>query len=486
MKTAKMRLFCDISFLAALLLKVFSKGLTYFPVLDDYIQYGGYPLYENLSHVYLNIGTIVTRPFAALLDPAVWGQFYPNLWIVLLIISILFFFGAKLIAGTFERTGIFITPFLYAIVLLIPLGFEGTYWISASSRICVGLFATGVASALLVRMITQKKKWLFAPYIITTLLSFGFYESVMVFSAFLQFVVIMGFVKNNKKRLVYLLTPVILGISMLVYYKMIAGISTLASRVNTFEFSMLLPNIRELFAQFAEIIVYGGTKTTLGGAKEGIYLALLSPLLAIGVIAVSALCGYFGAKAPFVAKAKYCIPIGLGFMIFPLLPNLLTDTVWLTYRSIVPSLFGLVLISASILAILLKNSRVRGIVIFVMVLIFMLGNLSELHTYKNVHENDDALVDYIAQQLDNEVLSGNKETIVVVTEGITKPVPQVSYYKDHVKSVIDSDWALTGAVRAKTRNIKIKMITPMDAGLFALADIDTSSVQIIYIGGNNE
>ncbi len=486
MKSAKMRIFCDISFLAALLFKVFSKGLTYFPILDDHIQYGGYPLYESLSHVYLNIGTIVTRPFAALLDPAVWGQFYPDLWVVLLSICVLFFFGIKLIADTFERTGIFITPFLYAIVLLIPLGFEGTYWISASSRICVGLFFSGVASALLVKMLTQNKKWLFLPYALATLLSFGFYESVMVMSAFLQFVVIVGFIKNNKKRLYYLLTPVLLGISMLVYYKLIAGISTLGSRVNTFEFSMLSANIRELFTQFAEIIVDGGTKTTLFGAEEGIYLAIYSPLLAVGVIVISALCGYFGSKSPIVAKAKYCIPIGLGFMIFPLVPNLLTDTVWLTYRSIVPSLFGLVLISASILAPLLKNSRVRGIVIFLMVFIFMLGNLSELDTYKKVSEKDDVLVTYVSDKLDSDVLAGNKEAIVVVPEGLMEPVPQVSYYKDHVKSVFDSDWALTGAVRAKTRNIKIKMLTPMTETLFALSDTDPSVTQIIYIGGANE
>ena len=481
MKIAKMRIFCDICFFTSLMVKMFSLGVTYYPILDDYIQYGGYPLYENLSHVYLNIGTVATRPAAAFLDPLLWGKFYPDLWVALFLISVAFFIGVKLIASVLERTGIFVTPFLYAIVLLIPLGFEGTYWISASSRICVGLFFTGLASFLLTKMITENKNILFIPYMALTLLSFGFYESVMVFSAFLQFVVIVGFVKNNKKRFVYLLTPVILGISMLAYYKLTAGISTLASRVNTFEFSMLIPNIRELFLQFVEIIVDGGTKTTLGGAKEGLYLAIYSPIPAIAIIAVSAYCGYFGAKAPFTAKAKYCIPIGLGFMIFPLLPNILTETVWLTYRSIVPSLFWLVIISASMLGILLKNSRVRGIVIFVMVFIFMLGNLSELNTYKNVHEKDDVLVSEIARQLDDDVLSGNKETIVVFPEGILKPVPQISYYKDHVKSVCDSDWALTGAVRAKTRNINIKMITPV----LSLEDIDTQGKQIIYLGGSN-
>ena len=60
--------------------------------------------------------------------------------------------------------------------------------------------------------------------------------------------------------------------------------------------------------------------------------------------------------------------------------------------------------------------------------------------------------------------------------------PQVSYYKDHVKSVFSSDWALTGAVRAKCRNIKIKMITPV----YSLEDFDAEGMQIIYAGGKNE
>jgi len=243
MKTTKARRFCDISFFLALAFKMFSLGLTYFPVLDDYIQYGGYPLYDKLSYVYFDIGTISARPFATLLDPALWGQMYPHLWIVLLIISILFFCGVKLISSSFERTGIFVTPFLYAVVLLIPLGFEGTYWISASSRICVGLFFTGLAVFLLTKILTEDKKILMLPYILLTVLSFGFYESVMVLSALLQFIVLLGFVKSNKKRALYLLIPLLSGMAMFIYYKLAANIGAMGSRANGFQVSMLYNNI---------------------------------------------------------------------------------------------------------------------------------------------------------------------------------------------------------------------------------------------------
>ena len=119
MKRPVSRILCDISFFAALIFKLFSKGFVYFPVLDDHIQYGGYPLYDSLSHVYLKIGTIVTRPFAAFLDPAVWGQLYPHLWIALLIIGILFFFGVKMIALSLEKMDIFINVLIYFFIFMI-------------------------------------------------------------------------------------------------------------------------------------------------------------------------------------------------------------------------------------------------------------------------------------------------------------------------------------------------------------------------------
>jgi len=489
MKRPISRLLCDISFFAALILKLFSKGINYFPVLDDHIQYGGYPLYDSLSHVYFKIGTIVTRPFAALLDPALWGQIYPHLWIVLLIIGVLFFFGVKLISNTLEKMGVFITPFLYVTVLLMPLGFEGTYWISASSRVCVGIFFAGVASALLTKLVSGGNKWLILPYILTTVLSFGFYESVMIISAMLQFVVVMASLKGKIKNLFYLIVPFLSGIAMLTHYKLASNIGTLGARVDSFELSMLGKNIAEFFTQFAEIFLQGGTQTTLYAAAEGIDIltapSVYSAVMLVLIITVSGFCAYSGAVLPFCTKAKFTIPIGIAFMVLPLVPNILTETVWLTYRSIVPVLFGLGAAITAILAFFLKNRWVRTTVLFVAVFVFMAGNISELDTYKRVSEKDNLLVTEVAQQLESDVLSGNKEAIVVYDENeIT--THQVSFYKDHVKSVFDSDWALTGAVRAKTRNIKIKMITPMEQGLFALSDIDTSSVQIIYLGGNNE
>lgn len=477
MKTAKARLLCDMSFLAALLAKVFATGVTYYPVLDDYIQYGGYPLYDSLSHVYLNIGTIATRPAASLLDPAWWGQMYPHLWVTLLCISALFFMGTKLLCTSLERIDIHVTPFLYAILLLCPLGFEGTYWISASSRICVGIFFAALSLWLLIKFIDTKVRTYFPFYALCTLLSYGFYESVMVLSALLQLIFILRLVRENKKRALYLITPVVLGVLMLVYYKLAQNIGAMGSRASGFDFANLFSNAAELISQFFEIMVAGGGLTVVMGTAWGIKL-LISSVWGIGIFALIILiaiaCGYFGAKQSFFADWRICLPAGLALTILPLIPNALSSPVWLTYRSVVVCFIGLAIISACIIKKLLNKSVVRGIAIFLMVLVFSFANVNELDTYRRVWETDDALVTEICQQIDTD-----KEAIVVLTEEVI--VPQVSYYKDHVKSVFDSDWALTGAVRAKLRNINTKMITPV----LSLDGVDTEEKQIIYIGGNN-
>lgn len=483
MKLQKNRLFLDIAFMIALVFKVASLGFCYYPILDDYIQYGGYPLYEDVSYVFLKIGTIVTRPFASFLDPTLWGAFYPHLFFVLIIISVLFFFGTKLIANALERINIFVTPFLYAILLLCPLGFEGTYWISASSRICVGLFFLGLSSHFLIKIIDTKKKVLFIPYAIFTLLSFGFYETVMIASAILQFFIVITLAKNNKKRALYLITPVVLGILMLLYYKLFGSIGALGSRANAMTFENLPHKIYEFFCQFFEIMVKGGILTVFVGVKEGFLLmidSIVGIIRLVLAVLISLACAHFGAKKEFHVPALLTLILGFALTFLPLAPNVLAETVWLTYRSVVVSFIGLVLISASILSRLLKNKTIKFVSLFMIVFIFSCANVNELDTYRRVNETDNLLVAEICERLEPEVLTGEKEAVVVLENEII--APQVSYYKDHVQSVFGSDWALTGAVRAKCKNIKIKMITPV----LSLDDVDITDKQIIYLGGYDE
>lgn len=480
MKTLKCLHRLDLVFALALLLKLFSAGFSYFCVLDDYVQYGSYPMFD-LSYVYFHIGTLSARPLASLLDPALWGAFFPHMAFALLLIGILYFLSAVWLDRSLAACGIKITPVLYTVYLLLPLTFEGTYWISASSRIVVGLFFAALSARLLIKYLTTGKKAFVPLYTLSCLASFGFYESVLIFSGLLQLFVLGTFACKRKKfkKLWLLMVPAVCAILMLIYYKLAANIGTLGSRASGFSLENMGDRVTELFSQFFYIFTAGLFRTTIAGFVDGLRVMANASstgwILGILVLAVSLLCAWFSKKHKLCAKAKCCVPLGLALTLLPLLPNLLVPDVWLTYRSIVVCLPGLCVLFAPLAASLFKNRHVRMSAVFVMVFIFSVGCINEVHTYKTVNELDNALIAEVVEALDEDVLAGGKNTILVLPCEIA--VPQTSYYKDHVKSVFYADWALTGAVRAATRNNNIKQITPV----LSLDGIDTAGKLILYM-----
>lgn len=481
MKTKTHVFFLDIAFFSALMVKLFGAGFAYFPVLDDYIQYGSYPLYENLSHVYFTIGTMSARPFASLLDPLVWGAFFPHMAVALLLIGILHFLSAKLFDRVLFSCGVSITPILYIVYLLLPLGFEGTYWISASSRIVVGLFFTALAAFFLVRYIVKRKRLFLVLYIISALLSFGFYESVTVFSGLVQGLLILRicYYQRSKKRFLLFLVPALLSVLFVLYYRKFSTLGAMGSRTAFVSFDGFFAHVAALFSQLGEIFGAGLYRTTVLGFLDGIrrlWSLKTGGLLLFGlIVVVSILCAYFSGKTKLTAKVFPCVVAGLFLLFLPLLPNVLQEDVWLTYRSVVVCLLGAVLCFAPLFARLLSKKSVRAGVVFLLTAVCLVGSFNELYTYKDVHEQDTKILHAVAEALSEDVKNGKSEAVLVLSREVTKK--QTSYYKDHVKSVFYADWAVTGAVRSTLKNVKVGMITPV----FSLDGIDTQGKQILYI-----
>lgn len=482
MKEHTKRIFLDFSFLAALILKVFSAGFTYYPTLDDHIQYGCYPLYEKLSYVLFGIGTAKTRPLAALFDTAVWGSFFPHLVWALLAITLLHFFSAKLFDRTLRRFGIEITPIFYGIFLLLPLGFEGTYWISASSRLVVGLFFASLSAELLFKFLENKKWHKLLLYTLTTLCSFCFYESVTIFSGLVQvLILLLKTIKDKRPRNLWLLAvPFFALVLLLAYYKIAANMGAMGSRTTEFSLTQMGTRIDSLLSQFSYIFTAGLFRTTITGLKDGLTVLTSGGVWGICVlmliVLVSMLCALFGKNQTAICpKMRYCIPIGLALTILPLVTHILVEDVWLTYRSILVCLPGICVMLAPLCSFLLKKKSLSTACIGLLTFVLLVGCVNELSTYKTVSEQDAKLVLSLANCLDEEVLSGEKETVLVLEEEIF--YPQTSPYKDHVKSVFYTDWSLTGAVRCATKNLKIKTVTPV----CSLENTDTAGKQILYM-----
>ncbi len=486
MKKSKSNILIDISFLLALLFKFFNAGFNYFCVLDDYIQYGCYPTYEPLSKVFLGIGTVATRPFAALLDPTVWGSFFPNMATALLIISVIYFLSAKLFDKTLRLCEIRLTPFLYIAYLLLPLTFEATYWISASSRIVVGMFFTSLALYSLIQYIKEKKALALIVYIISSVLSFGFYESIAVFSGLTQALVILRFAfpkghhRRNKKTLNLLLVPAICMIAILIYYKVGANFIDV-SRVSSFSLDNMYSRIIVFLKQFVYIFTAGFFLTTVGGFLDGINIltsnALIGALLGTLIIGISFLCAYSSKKKCASMRIPHSLILGAVMTFAPLLPNLLVSDVWLTYRSIFVCLPGLLVLFSPLISILFYNGYARKIAVFIFVFVCLTASVSEVNTYKNVNQVDSFITNEIVNSLNEEVLNGEYPAVVVLPCEVQ--VPQPSPYKDHVKSVYCADWSATGAVRAAAKNTLIDIVPCL-----SLDDVDLDKMQVIYLDAN--
>lgn len=471
---------CDIAFFIALLLKIFSAGIHYFPVLDDHIQYGCYPNFP-LSHVLFDIGTAGSRPFASFLDPTFWGLFYNHMWIALLFISVMYFVSAVFLDRILVEHHIKITPFLYCFFLLAPITFEGSYWISASSRIAVGMFFATSATVLLMLYLNQKKKSTLAIYTLCTLLSFGFYESVLVFSLILQsFVIIKRVLKYRSKRpLRHFIIPFSLAFLMAMYYMIASKVFLLGGRAAASSISGVGPRVGSLVYQFFYTTSAGFFRTTIIGFWDGLCYIFSSPwracILLPLILAVSVLCAIYSKKHKIRGRINSCVPVGLAMIFLPLLPHLLVPDVWLTYRSIFLCIPGFCVAFAPLGQKLLKKHIVRQILVFSLVFLFSVGCVNEVKTYKAVSETDAVITQNVADVLSEEVKNGETSAILVLPHEII--IPQTSYYKDHVKSITSSDWALTGAVRAKTKNNAIPYITPV----YSLDGIDTTGMQVLYM-----
>ncbi len=114
-------------------------GFKYYPQLDDYIQYGRYPYAEKpFSQIFIKIGLYAARPLAGLGDIYLWGRLWRNMGFAFFIITLLHILSAYIFVVTSDKLNKPVGVIFIVFYLLCPVNIEGSYWISASSRIVVG------------------------------------------------------------------------------------------------------------------------------------------------------------------------------------------------------------------------------------------------------------------------------------------------------------------------------------------------------------
>lgn len=471
-------------FLIAYIFKYLIYGLRYFPVLDDYIQYGGYPLYKDPSFVFLGIGTIATRPLASILDVFLWGSLWNTPHLMLIVSCAFHFFSWVLFYKTAKANNITISPLFGVFYLFFPFGYEGSYWISASSRIVVGLFFGGLTLLALTKYQHSGKIKYFLAFFVCALCSYTLYESSAVF-CFLACAVIL-FINRDKKRFILpFVSLCVLMVGLFVYMKLIQQIGGMGSRASESSFKLIFTQADDFLTQLKEISLNGIPSIIIKGFSSGLLLLFKKGVLGILYVAVMcAICVIAGRltagteiKKPNKNTIIFQIAVGVILFIAPFAPNMITSPVWITYRTMFIPFVGAYLILDVIFAKLPKKS-IQAIILSSFMFIFMVSGINEYDTYKRTSELDKALIQKICMKLSDDAKEGKCDVAVLLDA--PPEIEQVDFYKDHVKNLFYADWSLTGGVRAELKNMKIRLVTPV----YPDTDFDYSDCCIVDLRTN--
>ncbi len=393
-------------------------GFRYFPVIDDWIQYISYQSAPDLfNRWFIGAGLYYTRPLAALMDLYVWGKIGVT-W-SFFIITLLHGVSCCLFLYVFRQRGIRAGLGFTVIYMLLPINTEGTMWLSASTRIVFSLFLISVSLLFL-----EKHKILFWLF---NLISLFFYEQ----TAILSLAISLYFAHRERVKII----PLINGLIFALYYMLFSGAGPFGGRS-----TIVFPNTMRLynfFANFAEGFFIKHGQLIVNGAlrgfqifRENYFLYVIAVILGIWVVLT--------AKRE---NGRGSIFLGIVLFTLPLLPYLFISQPF-SFRAFMPSLVGLGIMTDG----LLKSHNIKAVLSMFVIPIFLAVGISELTDYRSVSIAD--------KKMAEAIIYDDAKSFKRVESAVELNV----LYMQHITNVSESDWAMTGCVRALTENPDYPML----------------------------
>lgn len=445
-------------------------GYSYLPVRDDNNAYGVFRLYDNyFQDVILHYKTYTVRPVVALLDPYFWTSFWDNLGAALFIITCMHFVSCILIYKILKAYNLNFGMGAAVLFALMPMGIEATYWISASTRIVVGLLFVLFSLYLLTVYFAKEYKggkqsyYLLGAFAITHLLSMGFYEQLIALSFCATALLFVVNWKRLKQKWIVILPAVNFGF-IVFWYKFFSGQGMAASRGmliggNYIEHAKkVVKSIYQIWE--TTIREFLGKSVTQGLriiAQDGNYLFFaLIVILSIGVFYYS-----FKEKNSGNSRVKIIkIFLGLGLFAIPLIPFFILESVVMFKRNIFLSFIGLGLIFDAMLSFMsgrLLLNVLRSLFIAVVSFVFLTANVYELNYYRQLGQVDREITGKISEiKESSEYLKGEKNLILFNAKAV-----YIDSYKGRSQNCTNADWALTGALEAHNSLAKLKLAYPV-------------------------
>ena len=454
-------------FYLAAVLRFLACGFRYFPQLDDYIQYDKYARFAPLGEMVERLGLLASRPLAGVLDIAFWSRFWNGgMMAALLLLGAMWTASALLFRRVFNR--LFGCGALFCVLyLLLPLNVEGTYWISAATRIVCGMFFCALSLWLYLRCVEGGGWYCAIGFAAAQMAAFCFYEQVLALAGGAALGMMLIFLRTRKTRCSALCGGITL-VNFAGYFLFtgLHGTGSLAERMQLVlpwhegYFSYFLP---ELLGQMKSAFFGGGLYTLSRGFVRGLAMIADGGLwwyLVLFVFLALAVGGF--CLTPAGSNGRATRRVGPGWMGFALAglcvlaaisPFFVVGNPWFSLRNTVPALAGLALLGElGLRAIFGRQARffrqTAAAVACVLTLVFGIASVSEVHDYRATYENDQAVLAVLADELD-----GAEGRIGVLNLNPSALDEQNCFWHEHIHGVTESYWAIQGALWAMCEDV---------------------------------
>jgi len=446
-------------------------GFEYWPQLDDYIQHHNYASGFTFSELQQLVGVLDSRPLAGILDYYVWTPLFDHMILGVAIISAIYAVTVVLMKRLMERY-FPVGPMFCVIMALLPLGVEGTYWMSASTRVVCGMFCAVLAAGAFGRWLDSGKgRWALA-FGVLIVLPFGFYEQAAVLA--MTLVLGMGILElgDRWKRSLLALWSVPAAAVYMTALRLLSGDSVYAGRAelmpptSDYYWDTFLPDI---LGQIKMVFLEGNFYTLAKGFVRSARLILSGELAlwAIVVLLLSLLFGWTALRLPEHKGATHtaqAVLVGILLTIAPLTPFLVLANPWFSLRGAVTSFPGIALVCDAVLMILWRLLSVRreGIPVLAAAaaLVFCVAGASEIGDYRDTYRNDQA----IAQLTADTLKTGDPEAKQVGILGLEASfLPNQNFFwHEHIHGCTESDWAFNGLLSyAAGQGSALPSVTPL-------------------------
>lgn len=455
-----------------------SCGIAYCWQHDDYIQYINYPSVSDYGALIRSEGLFSSRPLAVICDLWFWSKFAGVMIVAVLLLALLYAGSAMLWQSALHRR--FGTGWLFTVIYtLLPLGFEGTYWMSAGTRLICGLFFGGLSLWLLVRFVEDGCKWAGWLYFPALLLSYGYYEQTLVLSMAASLLLMLDYLGARRwKGLMALLTfPA--AACYFAFTSANSGAGALSGRMelaipdNPYYFKVFLP---EISGQIRDAFLGGGWGTIVKGFRRGcamivhdgkwLWLIVCVALVALYFLLVrredSAEAAAVPAERRPVLRVLWGFVFGFLLALAPVSIFFFIANPWFSIRNTLPSFVGLAFLADLVLRLCLRRQvRVRAGICAALALFFCIGTVSEMKDCRDTYDHDVVLLNRIIQKLTIEGENVPDGKLGILGANATYLPDQNYYFNGHVTAISSSDWEMSGALTAKMRVPLRQAIIPL-------------------------